>query len=358
VSQDLRRLVAATLVPIAVMAVAIDGRQHDQSGPDLFRFTGGVDFVTIHATITDLNGRFVANLHKDDFTVLEDGQPVELAYFSVERVPLSLGLALDTSDSMGGEKIKAARRAIEGLLRRLERPDETFLYRFGDFPILVQEWTTDRRLIERALDRVSPTGGTAMYDTIARAIPIVETGQNPKKALLVVSDGQDTASTVDPRALRQRIRESEALVYAVGIDGPENPAYRPQPRSPRRRRQVPQLPLPGPFGPGLIPRGAFLQFLPPPPGSGGAGGAATRGGDPANLTALRDLTDESGGRTAVIGDLRQLEQIVAGVADELGRQYFLGYSSPSKRDGGWHTIAVELKDASYRVRARRGYVAN
>ncbi|OFV93372.1 MAG: hypothetical protein A3G76_01555 [Acidobacteria bacterium RIFCSPLOWO2_12_FULL_65_11] len=350
------RRVAIFIAVLAAIAVPIQGQRPEPPDRDPFRFRGGVEFVGVHATITDASGRFVSGLRKEDFAVYEDDQRVEVTHFSVDRVPVSLGLALDTSSSMAGDKIKAARRAIEELLGQLVAgEDEMLLYRFGDFPILVQAWTADRRLIGRALERIEPTGGTAMYDTIAQALPLVDTGRNPKKALIVVSDGNDTSSGIELPDLKQRIRESEALVYAVGIDGQDVPAFRPRPR--RQRRPPPRLPFPTPFAPGGSGRGGFLQLLPGNQGASGSS-ARSRGNDPANVAALRDLTDDSGGRTEVIGELRQLERTVAAIADEMGRQYYLGYASPGQKNGRWRSIRVEVRDLAHHVRARRGYIAN
>ncbi len=339
---------------VAVLAAPLNGQRPESADQDPFRFKGGVDFVAIHATITDSNGRFVPDLRKEDFAVYEDDQRVDVTHFSVDRVPVSLGVALDTSDSMAGEKIKAARRALEGLLRDLgSQQDEIFLYRFGDFPILVQDWTADRQLVGRVLERTAPTGGTAMYDTVAAAIALAATGRNQKKALLVVSDGNDTSSRIGLRDLKERIRESDALVYAIGIDGP--PTYRPPPR----RQRSPRPPVPFPPAPGGWGRGGFFQLLPGAQGAGKSGASPrSRSSDPANVAALRDMTDDSGGRTEVISDARGLEGTVAGIADELSRQYFLGYSSPGQKDGQWHSIRVEVEGGAYHVRARRGYIAN
>ena len=172
------------------------------------------------ATVSDANGRFVPDLQQDDFRVYEDDQPQTITHFSAERVPVSLGIVLDTSGSMAGEKIQSARTALDRFLfDLLDDDDEIFLYRFSDDPVLLQGWTNDRQLISRALGRITPNGATALYDAVAAAIPLAQSGSRPKKALLVISDGNDTSSRIDLRALRQRIRESEVLVYAVGIDG-------------------------------------------------------------------------------------------------------------------------------------------
>jgi VWFA-related protein len=222
------------------------------------------------------------------------------------------------------------------------------LYRFSNYPVLLQDWTTDRQLLSRALGRISPNGGTAMYDAVAEAIPLAVKGQNRKKALLIVSDGNDTASRTDVYRLKQQIRESEVLVYAIGIDGEsEFPTYRPGPRP--GPGYPPRLPIPFPF-PGR-PGGRFAQIF-------GPGGGRSRGNDRVNVGALRELTDDSGGRTEIIREARDLNPSTENIADELSKQYYLGYPATGKKDGRWHAIRVETRNAGYRVRARRGYIAN
>ena len=133
---------------------------------------------------------------------------------------MSLGIALDTSGSMNGDKIVAARHALDRFLYDLlDRDDEIFLYQFSYEPILVQEWTTDRERLSRALGRIRPQGGTALYDTVAEAVPLAQSGRHTKKALVIISDGNDTNSFMDLPDVRPIIRETDVLVYAVGIDG-------------------------------------------------------------------------------------------------------------------------------------------
>ena len=95
-----------------------------------------------------------------------------------------------------------------------------------------------------------------------------------------------------------------------------------------------------------------------PPGGGGGWPRSSNNDDRVNVAALRDMTDESGGRTEIIRDARDLNPATANIADELSKQYSLGYPASSKKDGRWHAIVVEVRGESYRVRARRGYIAN
>jgi VWFA-related protein len=327
---------------------------------DTFRFKIGIELVNVTATVSDANGRFVSGLRKEDFQVYEDEQLQDVTHFSSERVPVSLGIALDTSGSMAGYKIAEARTALDRFLYDLLDPnDEIFLYRFSDYPALLQGWTTDRAALSGALDHVVANGGTAMYDTVADAVPLAGQGSRQKKALVLISDGNDTSSNTPLMELQQLIRESEVLVYAIGIDSnsPVDP-YTPYKQPPPSVRPAPQpggrppAPIPLPFPPGR-PRGpGFVRI------SQSVRPRVTTASDHVNVAALRDLTDDSGGRTEIVRDARDLNPATASIADELSKQYDLGYTSSGKKDGRWHAIRVEVRGAAYRVRARRGYIAN
>ena len=352
-TREVEKLIAA-FAGILLAVATLRGQQPpassaEQSG-DSFRFKSGVELINVTATVTDASGRFVPDLRKEDFLVYEDDQLQTVTHFNSERVPVSLGIVLDTSGSMAGDKIRAAQSALNRFLYDLlDRDDELFLYRFSNDPILLQDWTTDRALLARALGRIVPNGGTAMYDAVAEAIPLAEEGQNRKKALLIISDGNDTSSRIDVREVKQLVRESETLIYAIGIDGDAEPAIRRQPRPPTR------LPLPLPFPPGRG-RSGWPPRQPPMSGGGGTWGAASD--DRVNIVALRDMTDDSGGRTEIVRDTGDLNPATASIANELNQQYYLGYAAGAKKDGRWHSIRLEVRKGAYRVRARRGYVAS
>ncbi|HET6959283.1 MAG TPA: VWA domain-containing protein [Vicinamibacterales bacterium] len=351
---------AATAGALALLVVSLRGQQPAPPRPPdaapQARFKSGVELINVTATVSDPNGRFVPGLQQDDFLVYEDDQPVTVTQFSADRVPVSLGIALDTSGSMAGSKIQEAQAALDRLLNDLlDRQDEVFLYRFSNTPVLLQTWTKDRQQLSHALGRIEPNGGTAMYDAISEAIPLTQQGQNRKKALLVISDGNDTASNTTVRQVKAQIRETETLVYAIGIDGTgESTTHQPPPRAPL------PTPVPRPFPRPPGPFGGTPPMIPSrPPGGGGSGGYR-RGGmsdDRVNVVALRDMTDDSGGRTEIIRDPRDLNPATASIADELSKQYYLGYLASGKKDGRWHSIRVELRNRTYRVRARKGYVA-
>lgn len=332
------KIPAAALVALAAAASLAAQAQEGSN------FRSGVELINVTATVTDDEGRFVPGLRREDFAVYEDGEPQVVTHFSSERVPVSLGLVLDASGSMTPDKMSSARSAIDRFVHDLlGRDDELFFMEFANRPDLVQEWTTDRRAISRAVARVTPTGGTALYDAIADAVPMAGIGRHPKKALLVISDGNDTNSRITVGELRYVIRESEVLVYALGVDGTAV--------STRTRPRI-QLPPPWPFPlPGRRP-----QRLPPV--IVGGGGGRVRGSERVNADALRQITDDTGGRTEIVRGFGDLDGATARIADELSRQYYLGYASPGKKDGRWHVIRVDVKDRRLTVRARRGYIAS
>jgi Ca-activated chloride channel homolog len=274
------------------------------------RFTSGTELVHVTATVTDRDGRFAGGLRKDDFSVFDNDVRQEIVQFRAERSPVSLGILLDTSGSMTGERLKAAQVSIDRLVSdRLDKDDELFFVEFGYSAILSQEWTTDHRLIRRAVADVrQPTGDTAMYDAIALALPTAQSGQRGKKAVLLISDGNDTHSVVTLDELRERILASDVLVYAIGIDA--------------RSRSRPQ-----------------------------------HKEDRLDAGRLRQITDATGGRTEVIRGARSLDAAIAQIADELSHQYSIGYSSNRPHDGKWHPIRVETSDRRLTVRARNGYTS-
>jgi Mg-chelatase subunit ChlD len=357
---------AAAVVLVAFASLEALSSLHAQSAstnpanPDQsdsrFKFKGGVELINVTATVTNASGRFVPGLRKDDFRLFEDDVEQTITHFSADRVPVSLGIVLDTSGSMEGDKIRAARTALERLLTDLNDPDdEFFLYQFADHPTLVQGWTSDRRSVSRALSRMNARGDTTMYDAIARAIPLAAEGRNRKKAVIIISDGNDTSSLTHISDLRQAIRESEVLVYAIGIDGDSSPS-RPSTAPPLPPLPPPiPWPVPRPFPPPRRRplRGPALDQWPQIP-------RPTYGGrtDRVNDRALREMTDDSGGRTEIVRGARDLEPTTTGIADELSRQYYLGYPAPGSKDGRWHAIRVELRSGTHQVRARRGYVAS
>jgi VWFA-related protein len=284
---------------------------------------------------------------------------------------------------MDGDKMHAAKQALERFLVQLLDPeDEVFLYRFDNAPELVEGWTRDKRRISDSLGRIRPRGGTALYDAVTEAVHLAQQGRNKKKAVVIISDGNDTSSRTDVYSVKQLIRETEVLVYAIGIDAQTTPfsgfpraadrlpltADRFPPTAARsplsalrlQRGRPPGMPIPLPFP---VPGGRRPSPLPPaPPPTNPIPGNTPRTrssgtDDRVNVAALRDITDDSGGRTEIVRYTRDLDPATAGIADELSKQYYLGYAASGPKDGRWHSIRVEVRDGAYHVRARKGYVA-
>jgi Ca-activated chloride channel homolog len=337
----MRFAMALTLGAAAI--VIVQGPTHAQDG---IYFRSGVDLVNIIATVTDRAGRFVSGLTQQDFVVYEDDRLVDVSLFSAGHVPVSLGFVLDTSESMAGKKIDHACGAIERFLDQLGPDDEVFLYSFAGKVALVQDWTTNREAVREGLQRIEAGGGTAMYDAVMEAVPLAQSGRNRKKAVVLISDGNDTNSRADIHDVREAVRATEVLIYAVGIDGQGEAVARR--RGPRINFPGTPFPTPGPGRPRMP-----WPLMPQLASQIGSVGVT----EPLNMSALRELTDASGGRAEIVRRSRDLVPVTTAIADELTKQYYLGYASPASGDGRWHAIRVELSNRSLRVRARSGYTA-
>ncbi len=183
------------------------------------------EIVTLTATVTDSRGRYRADLKRSDFTVYEDGVPQQLAYFNTgDRVPVSLGIIFDTSGSMV-DKIEGVEDAVTHFVKSVATGDEIFLIRFSDDSEIVQDFTDDRRRILRAVEDLEPRGSTALYDAIFLGLQRVATGKHRKRALLLLTDGNDTASEVDFKTALELARKSEVIIYALGIGHGERGSF-------------------------------------------------------------------------------------------------------------------------------------
>jgi len=270
-------------------------------------FRSGIELTSITATVTDREGHLVTDLPRDAFEVYEDGERQVITQFTRARVPVGLGVLLDTSDSMFGKRIQDARAAVYRFLFDLLDPgDEFFVVGFNHQARTLTGWTHDTEDIRRALDAVRPTGGTAIYDAILEAMPMIDHRTRERAALLIISDGADTASTTTLRELRSALVRSDAFVYAIAIDSTDAQAINAR----------------------------------------------------INAETLREITGETGGRTEIVRNSAELSEATARIAEELNSQYILGYTSPKGSDGKYHSIRVKIGGADYRVRARNGYVAS
>lgn len=339
------RLTTIVLITSALLA---ESRAQERPTGQGFSFRSNVSLINVTVTVTDAAGRFVGNLKESDFEILEDGRAQAITHFSAERVPVSLGLTIDTSGSMTGDKWQAAQGAVRRFVDDLlGNEDEVFLSKFDSRPQMVHPWTRQRRAIADAFARLQPRGGTALYDAVADAVPVVQAGSHRKKALVVISDGLDTDSSTAVADLTRTIRESEVLVYAIGIDASGQAPPRSTSSAARATPPAPS-PFPGRSRPSPPPA--------PPAPARSAGGNTGR----VNADALRVFTDDSGGRTEIIYSAQDLDPATAGIASELSQQYFLAYASSVPKDGRWHALDVRIKGRSgpYVIRARRGFIAS
>ena len=265
-------------------------------------FRSGVDLVYVTVTVADDNGRFISGLRREDFTVLDDGKPQEIVSFDARRVPVSLGILLDVSGSMSPDKLAAARAAINRFsYDLLDKDDELFLATFAARSTVRQQWTKDRDTIGRALDRARSAAGTSIYDAVRAALPIAATGIHDKKALLIVSDGDDQNSRTPLKFLQEIIRSSEVLVYALGVEASD---------------------------------------------------------EHINAKNLRKITDDTGGRTEIVKGFRNLQSATAKLAEELNQQYLIAYAMPHVKNGAAHSIKVQVRKRGVTVRSRSGYLAS
>jgi Ca-activated chloride channel family protein len=269
-------------------------------------FRGSVTTVEIPVTVTDSSNRLITGLTKDDFEVFEDGDEQPVTQFSDKRTPVSVGVLLDISDSMRGQPIVDARGALDRFMADLlDSGDESFVGAFNHLPRILVPWTVPPSRLAGRLADERPNGGTAIYDAIAASASMFQRRQRTRAAMIVISDGADTASDHSLAQTREMLRRSDAFVYAIAID------------SATERR------------------------------------VSTR----VNPDALREITGPSGGYTEVVRSFADLAPATQRIAEELNSQYTLGYATMRPQDGSWRTIRVRVKNHDYLARARRGYYA-
>jgi VWFA-related protein len=267
-------------------------------------FRSSTELVTTAVTVRDAEGRLVKDLAQADFTIEEDGVPQNITQFSKERVPVSLSLTLDISDSMRGQRMADARGALANFLDKLLAPDdEAALMGFNHEARMLAPWTTERGGMRAKLDEITPSGGTALYDAIDVSLPMFESRMHPRAAILLVSDGADTASDATPTNLKYKLVRSDVFLYAIGIDSLD-----------------------------------------------------ARNSQRINQYTLGELTAQGGGYTEIIRTAAELGPATERIADELNQQYMIGYTPTTRGDGKLHTVRVKVTNATYKVRARRGVV--
>src|SRR5436189_5788544 len=181
-------------------------------------FRTGIEVTSITATVTGGEGHLVVDLPREAFEVFEDGDRQPITQFTRERVPVGLGVLLDISDSMFGRRIQDARAAVHRFLfELLDSADEFFILAFNHTPKTLTGWTHTTDDVTRALNGLRPFGGTAAYDAVVEALPMIERRARQRAALLIISDGADTASNVSMRDVKSALLRSDASVYAIAI---------------------------------------------------------------------------------------------------------------------------------------------
>jgi VWFA-related protein len=310
-------IAAIALVVASAVLFAAQSQRPDEAGA----LRVDVRLVNVYATVIDTSGRYVDGLRQNDFIVEEDGRRQQLSHFDHNQdTPVSVGIVLDTSGSMIS-KLDTATDAIDRFLRTIHPDDDIFLMGFDSGTYLLQDFTSDRVKLRRALKYADAGGGTALYDALREGMKKVKQGANSKRAILLITDGQDTASESTFVQAREGVRESELLVYSLGISPSPNAGF-----------------------------------------GGGRSGIRFSARDSVDMNVLRNFASDSGGRAYLIsenmlgGKNSEFDRILAQIAGELRSQYTLAYYPSHPDDGQFHNIRVSTRYGYY-VRARRGYVA-
>ncbi len=269
------------------------------------------DLVTLTLTVTDTFGRYVSGLTQKAFTVTDNNKEQEITFFSDKDAPVSIGILFDVSGSMSSEKIRKARKALERFIATSHPSDEYFLIAFNSRAQLLMDRTRDGDAVLRKLTLVQPKNNTALYDAVYLGVERVTRGTHQKRALLVISDGQDNSSRYNFGEVRRLIKESDVVTYAVGI----------------------------------MDRGDSTSSL-------GMQGQAF----------LNELSSVTGGKSFYPQSDVEMDEIFERIALELRHQYSIGYIPKDfEPDGKWRKVKVKVKPPRglprLTVRSREGYYA-
>lgn len=270
-------------------------------------FTLDTKLVPLHVSVIDKNGKLITNLPQSAFKVFENNVEQPLKIFNREDVPVSMGIIIDNSGSMREKRPKVAAAALE-LIKESNPQDEVFIVDFNDVAYLDAPFTNNIKKLEQVLDKIDTRGGTAMRDAISMSIDYAkENGKKSKKVLLVITDGNDNTSNETLEQLVRKARQSEVLIYCIGLLNDEEP---------REAR------------------------------------AAKR--------ALSELAATSGGLAYYPKSLSEVEAITPQIAHEIRNQYILAYTPLNAAlDGTFRAIRVTVKaQGNPTVRTRNGYFAN
>jgi Ca-activated chloride channel homolog len=280
--------------------------------PAATSFRADTTLVLVPVSVTDPSNRYVLGLEKQDFHLFEDDVPQTITFFSSEDAPLSIGLLVDTSGSMGA-KLDTSRRAVVEFLKTLNASDEAFLVEFSDQAELAVSLTNDAAAIESKLTSINSGGLTAMLDAVHVGLQEMKRAKNPRKALLMISDGGDNNSRYTAMQIEDLVREADVQIYAMGVFEP------------------------------------VLSF--------GVSGAEMSG-----PKLLSEIADQTGGRALAASSLRDLPGLAGRIGIELRNQYVLAYTPSNRnRDGKYRKVRVKLDQPkalpALKARWRLGYYA-
>jgi Ca-activated chloride channel homolog len=279
----------------------------EQTGPVITN----TDLITLTVTVTDTYGRYVSGLSKNAFTVLDDKVPQEITFFSDDDSPVSVGVIFDVSGSMSGDKIKRARDALANFIQTSHNSDEYFLIAFNSRAQLLLDKTRDGDAVLNKLTFVQTKSNTALYDACYLGVEKVQRGAHPKRALLLISDGQDNNSRYTFNEVRRLLKESDVVLYSIGILSGND-------------------------------AGSSL----------GMEGQGT----------LDELSNVSGGKAFFPRSPAEMDDIFEQIALELRHQYSIGYKPNNfNSDGKWHKVKVKVTPPRglprLFVRSKEGYYA-
>ncbi len=270
-----------------------------------------VDLVTLTLTVTDYYGRYVSGLSKEAFTIWDEDEEQEITHFSDADAPVSIGILFDISGSMSSEKITKARNALERFINTSHPSDEYFLIAFNSRAQLLMDRTRDGEAVLQKLTLVEPKNNTALYDACYLGVERVTRGAHQKKAILIISDGQDNSSRYNFKEVKRLMKESDVVIYSVGIMSDRDA--------------------------GTI-EGMQGQAL------------------------LDEISSVTGGKSFYPQTNVELDEIFERIALELRHQYSIGYTPKNfQPDGKWHKVKVKVKPPRglprLTVRSREGYYA-
>jgi Ca-activated chloride channel homolog len=249
--------------------------------------------VLINVTVTDPLNRFVTGLEKEHFRLFEDKVEQDITQFSSEDAPISIGLVFDTSGSMG-PKLQKSRQAAAEFFKTANPSDEFFLVQFNDRPELSVPFTTDTDKIQSTLTFTQSRGRTALLDSVYLAMHEMKKAHNPRKALLIISDGGDNSSRYTETEIKNAVREADVQIFAIGIF-----------ESPANRGRTPE--------------------------------------EAAGPSLLNEMAEQTGGREYAVENVAELPDIAAKIGIELRNEYILGYTPKNReRDGKYRKVQVKL----------------